>query len=356
MPLRIRATHKTAETSETSEIPAVRTRLDRRTRPLLRGRLVAAATGFAVALGLGAVGTTASQAADAPSTAASTAASATGASAQDLTDGPEGPPQKSFLDATAYALLHPTAVPAGANDWDCEPSAEHPNPVVLVHGTFENRYMNWAGLSPRLKDAGYCVYALNYGGTQGGLLQGTGDIADSAAQLSAFVDTVRDRSGAAEVDLVGHSQGGMMPRHYLKNLGGADKVGKLIALTPPNHGTSLSGLATLATFIPGAEKLTGLACPACQQQRYDSDFVASLNEGGEVVPGVDYTVLATWTDWVVTPYTSSYLTPGDRVSQSKLQDHCPFNLTSHVGISYDRTATRIVLNALDPENAQKPRC
>ncbi|MFP3989740.1 alpha/beta fold hydrolase [Streptomyces sp. E11-3] len=345
MPVRTRTTRDSRTARKTGTTRRHRARS-------LRGRVAAALTGGAVALGLGAFGVASAADAAAPPTATSAASATEQASAE----GREGPPQTSFAGATAYALLQPTAVPPGANDWDCRPSAEHPNPVVLVHGTFENRYMNWAGLSPKLKDEGYCVYALNYGGKQGSLTQGTGDIAASAAQLSTFVDRVRDRTGAAEVDLVGHSQGGMMPRHYLKNLGGANKVGKLVALTPTNHGTSLSGFGTLASFVPGAEKLVGAACPACHQQMTDSDFIKALNEGGETVPGVDYTVLATRTDWVVTPYTSSYLAPADNVSQSRLQDHCPLNLASHLGISYDRTATRIVLNALDPDHTRKPGC
>ena len=47
-------------------------------------------------------------------------------------------------------------------------------------------------------------------------------------------------TGAAKVDIIGHSQGGMMPRYYVKNLGGAAKVDDLIGLSPSNHGTTNS--------------------------------------------------------------------------------------------------------------------
>ena len=74
----------------------------------------------------------------------------------------------------------------------------------------------------------------------------------SAGELNAFVDKVLAATGAAEVDLVGHSQGGMMPRYYLKFLGGAAEVHTLVGLSPSNHGTTLDGLSILASFFPGA--------------------------------------------------------------------------------------------------------
>ena len=70
--------------------------------------------------------------------------------------------------------------PPGANDWSCKPSAAHPYPVVLVPGTFENMAKNWATMSPALKSQGYCVFALNYGATNG--VDATGPVADSARQ------------------------------------------------------------------------------------------------------------------------------------------------------------------------------
>ena len=102
--------------------------------------------------------------------------------------------------------LLPATSPPGANDFTCRPSAAHPAPVVLVHGTFESATDNWLTVSPQIKAAGYCVFALDYGD------RGTGDIPTSAGELKRFVDAVLGATGARKVSLVGHSQGGMMPR------------------------------------------------------------------------------------------------------------------------------------------------
>jgi triacylglycerol esterase/lipase EstA (alpha/beta hydrolase family) len=261
------------------------------------------------------------------------------------------------LAACAAALLFPAAAPAaappppGANV-PCTPSAARPHPVVLVHGTFGNRFNSWQAMSPALKAAGYCVYALNYGGYNGsGLLgiYGIGPIERSAQQLADFVDGVLAQTGAAKVDVVGHSQGGMMPRHFVKFLGGAAVVDDLVGLAPSNHGTAnpLAGPA-------------GFACPACRQQVTGSDFLRRLNSGDESPGAVSYTQVVTRFDEVVIPYTSGFLAPDARVTNLTLQDKCPADFAEHLGIIYDPVAIRIAKHALarsgpaDP--AYQPAC
>jgi triacylglycerol esterase/lipase EstA (alpha/beta hydrolase family) len=262
--------------------------------------------------------------------------------------------------ALANATLRPDTAPAGANDWSCVPSAAHPRPVVLVHGTVENMTYNWYSLSPLLADEGYCVFAFNYGQLNGihvGLpgsarTGGVARVTDSAHQLASFVDKVRGATGSAEVDIVGHSQGGMMPRYYLRFLGGAAKVNRLVALAPSNHGTTVDGLAAL----PGVPQLltTGLG-PSVEDQIAGSPFLTKLNAGGDTVPGVQYTVIESTYDEVVTPYTSAFLT-GDDVTNILLQHQCATDVSDHLAISFDAIALRDVLNALDPAHAIAPGC
>ncbi len=257
-----------------------------------------------------------------------------------------------------YAHASPTASPPGANDWSCKPSAPHPRPVILVHGTFADMSDSWQALSPLLRNNGYCVFALNYGSYAGSGQLGvyaTGDIAASAEQLSAFVDRVLAATGASQVDLVGHSQGGMMPRYYLRFLGGAAKVHALVGLASSNHGTTLDGLFTLAGFFPGADAFVGLLCPACQQQKVGSAFLSRLNSGSETVPGVSYTVIESANDEVVTPYTSAFLS-GPNVSNILLQSQCALDQGEHLSMPYDHIADADVLNALDPAHAIVPAC
>ncbi|MGE5527055.1 MAG: esterase/lipase family protein [Methanosarcina sp.] len=263
-----------------------------------------------------------------------------------------------YSGAYGYAHVSPTASPPGANDWSCQPGAAHPRPVVLVHGTFADMSDSWQALSPLLKNNGYCVFALNYGSYSGSGaigVYGVGEIANSAHELAAFVDQVLTATGAQEVDLVGHSQGGMMPRYYLKYLGGAEKVHTLVGLSPSNHGTTLDGLFTLASFFPGASQFTGALCPACQEQEAGSAFITNLNAGGETVPGVEYTVIQTRYDQVVTPYTSAFLS-GPNVHNVLLQNQCVLDLGDHLSMPYDHIADADVLTALDPAHPKRPLC
>ena len=243
------------------------------------------------------------------------------------------------------------ASPPGANDWTCRPTAERPHPVVLVHGTAENQLNNWLFMAPALKSAGYCVFALDYGGSGGEALgvYGTGPIAPSARQLDAFVTRVRTATGARKVSLVGHSQGGMMPRQYIKFEGGSGEVDDLVGLAPSNHGTSRQ--------LPAP---AGFLCVACGEQAAGSPFLQNLNAGDETPGNVSYTQIVTRYDEVVVPYTSGYLAPGANTTNITLQDRCPLDLSEHLAVPYDHVALQWVKNALarpgpaDP--AFRPRC
>ncbi|MEW2163091.1 alpha/beta fold hydrolase [Streptomyces sp. NPDC007084] len=256
--------------------------------------------------------------------------------------------------ATAQAASAPSS---GWNNYSCKPSAAHPRPVVLVHGTFGNSVDNWLALAPYLTSRGYCIYSLDYGQLPGvPLFNGLGPIDKSAAQLQVFVDKVLAATGAAKADLVGHSQGGMMPRYYLKFLGGAAKVNALVGIAPDNHGTTLNGLANLLPYFPGAESLLSAATPGLADQVAGSAFLTKLNAGGDTVPGVHYTVIATKYDEVVTPYSTQFLN-GPDVHNVLLQNLCGLDLSEHVAIGIvDRIAYHEVANALDPAHASATTC
>ncbi|KPH98900.1 lipase class 2 [Actinobacteria bacterium OK074] len=250
-----------------------------------------------------------------------------------------------------------SAPSSGWNDYSCQPSAAHPRPVVLVHGTFANATDNWLGLAPYLVARGYCVFSGDFGQLPGvPLVYGLGPIDQSAEQLSAFVDKVLAATGTAKVDLVGHSQGGMMPRYYLKFLGGAAKVNSLTGIAPDNRGTTLDGLAKLVPYFPGAEAVVASAAPGLTDQLVGSAFLTKLNAGGDTVPGVHYTVIATKYDEVVTPYTSQFLTGSD-VDNILLQNLCVLDTSEHalIGLT-DRIAFHEVANALDPAHATATTC
>jgi triacylglycerol lipase len=186
-------------------------------------------------------------------------------------------------------------------------------------------------MGTQLAHLGYCVETLNYGNHE------TGDIVASAQELASFVSRVLARTGAKQVSIVGHSEGGMMPRYYIKFLGGAPKVKNLVALAPSNHGT-----LNPATFGGGL-----IGCVACVQQQTGSSFLTHLNGGNEAPPPVDYTVIETIYDAVVVPYTGAFLSgPSTRVTNVTLQRQCPRDVVGHVGITSDPVALQWVENAL----------
>jgi triacylglycerol esterase/lipase EstA (alpha/beta hydrolase family) len=261
-------------------------------------------------------------------------------------------------------LLAPASSPPGVNVSGCRPSGAHPYPVVLLPGTLYDLAESYQALGPVLANSGYCVFGLNYGADQlttesSGRVWAVGDIEQSAQQLSDFVRQVLSETRATKVDIVGWSQGGMMPRWYMRFDGGASYVHKLVGLAPSNHGTTVDGLFSLinadtALGLPGP--LSVIGCTACDQQEIGSSFLQTLNAGRDTLPGVNYAVIETQDDEVVTPYSSAFLS-GPAVENITLQSQCPSDIVDHLGLPYDSAVIQDVVNVLGPDTPGfRPSC
>jgi triacylglycerol esterase/lipase EstA (alpha/beta hydrolase family) len=228
--------------------------------------------------------------------------------------------------AAATVLLGGAAVATGG-----PAAAAPPDPVIIVAGTFSPGFAN-EPLAARMRAEGYRVWIFELPGL------GTGDIRGSARALNTFADGVRAQTGAARVDLVGHSQGGLVGRAYIKYEGGASEVDSLVSLGTPHYGTSLANIARF--FSLG----TCVGITSCHQMATGSSFLADLNAGDDTVGNVRYTNLYTSFDEVVFPVTNA--TMNDGATNVRIQSQCWARVVGHLGLITDGTVYSGVSDAL----------
>ncbi|MYW97693.1 alpha/beta fold hydrolase [Amycolatopsis rubida] len=262
---------------------------------------------------------------------------------------------------TAAFAAPATAAPAGGvNDPACRPSAAHPRPVVFLHGLGATSDEDLNLLQDHVAAKGYCTFSRTYGAyPQFPVVGGLRPIADSATEIKQFIGEVLAETGAAQVDLVGHSEGGFQTLYVTKTQGIADRVGSVVAIAPPTHGTTFANLTKLAYLLGIRDEvgkvLTTFGCPACDNLITDGSAVQTLTNGPIAQPGVRYTVLTSRFDELVTPTETSFVRePG--VTNEYVQDTCPFDPVGHIGEAYDRNVWNLVTNALDPAHATKFLC
>lgn len=258
----------------------------------------------------------------------------------------------SFLAVSAPAQA---AGSSGVNDWSCQPSAAHPRPVVLLHGLSSNKDQNWVLHGPAIAKAGYCVFSLTYGVNETSALWGGGGfdpVAESGQEIGAFIDDVLAATGAAKVDLVGHSEGAFQSLYVPKVIGYAAKVGRVVALAPPTHGTTVAGIVTLGQLLGGQALVAAFTdsakCFACTDLVNGGPGIAALNDGPIAQPGVHYTVIASKWDYVVTPTRTTAFVNEPGVVNYFVQDRCAFDPVGHIGMAVDTGITSMILNGLDP--------
>nr|WP_245555605.1 alpha/beta fold hydrolase [Gordonia soli] len=273
----------------------------------------------------------------------------------------------SFLSGIQAELTHPGGTLPGTDDFSCRPAAEHPRPVILVHGSGGGRQTNWGTLAPVLKNAGYCVFAPTVGALSGiwpaSAIGGLGPKEDTAWDLKRYIDRVRQATGADQVDIVGHSLGTEIPTYWMKYLGGRGQVGAYVSLAPywkqaadedDARGESIA-MFRRSLGIPAPHRP---ACPECTAPPQDRDFNQAVRQPTPYLPAVRYTNISTRDDQIVTPYSSGQLAgpPGTDVTNIVVQTGCPTDHSDHVSIVANRRSAALVLGALDPAHAPPVPC
>lgn len=228
----------------------------------------------------------------------------------------------TLLSVIVGALLVVPAAPA---------AAAAPDPVIIVNGTFGPAFF-YEPLAARLRHDGYQAFIFELPNL------GTGDIAATARDLNTFADRVRAQTGAAKVDLVAHSQGGLVARQYIKFLGGSSEVDSLVSLAAPHYGTVI---ANLAAFF-GLGNCLGIV--ACNQMAAGSSFLNSLNAGDDTIGAVRYTNLYTVFDELVRPIANATLQDG--ATNVLIQSQCPLRVVDHIGLPLDGTTYSGITDAL----------
>lgn len=159
-----------------------------------------------------------------------------------------------------------TAGTATETDRDTEatrlPTQSKP-PVVLLHGFIDNRSV-FVLLRRSLAQHGrQQIESLNYSPL-------TCDIRTAAELLGRHIEEICERTGQQEVDVVGHSLGGLIARYYVQRLGGDIRVRTLVTLGTPHSGTHVAPLMNAHPIVrqmrPGSTVLEELRepAPACR--------------------------------------------------------------------------------------------
>ena len=211
-------------------------------------------------------------------------------------------------------------------------------PVLLVPGTDTIPSVDFSWNYERDFAAGnvpYCTVTLPDSATN--------DIQIAGEYVVSAIRTMYAQTGA-KIDVVGWSQGGMVPRWALRFWPDTRAmVDDVVGLAPSNHGTVVADTACRTT------------CTAAnwqQRSQPNSHFMQALNSYAETFAGISYTNVYSHTDEVVQPNadasgSSSLHTGNGSIANVGVQDVCPADVADHFATgTYDAVAYAIANDAL----------
>ena len=190
-------------------------------------------------------------------------------------------------------------------------------PVLFVHGLYHNHTAFYLYLRWFRKWGWQHVKAVNLPGK-------FRSIQDFSGMLCEEIDEVLTETGSNQVDLVGHSMGGLVIRSYLANNPGTTKVRKVITLGSPHAGSKLAVL--------GVGK-------AVKEMIPNSPFLEELNRELQMPESGCFYAIYTIVDNLVLPNESAKLT-GDGVENVETR------IVNHVGLSFCKHTARLVKQCL----------
>lgn len=247
----------------------------------------------------------------------------------------------SVVGAVTFAAIGVTGGTAAA-----APSQEpDPRLVIVIAGTGVNQPvadMFYRPQAERIRSDGYEVHIFGLPGS------GLGDIRDTSQALKDFAEQKLADSDAETMDLVGHSQGGLVGRYYITRLGGEDKVDRMVSLGTPQHGTTW---ANIGNFL-GVDAF----CQACDDMSHGSDFLTELNDPSDSEGDVHYTNIASRFDEVVVPYPTAFQLADENVTNVLIHDQCPLRPVEHILLPLDGTVHSGVRQALADEDDIRLDC
>jgi pimeloyl-ACP methyl ester carboxylesterase len=126
------------------------------------------------------------------------------------------------LLGSAQQLGRPLATPPRGAD-----------PVILVGGWMNGDH-SWNAWVRSLARDGIVPYLVTVTGNA------TGDLDEAARHVAREVEKVRAATGAAKVDVIGYSMGGLIARQYAKYHAVRDAVDAVVTLATPNNGLGLT--------------------------------------------------------------------------------------------------------------------
>ncbi|NOZ85425.1 MAG: alpha/beta fold hydrolase [Deltaproteobacteria bacterium] len=204
------------------------------------------------------------------------------------------------------------------------------HPVLLLHGWVATRRV-MSLLERRLRRDGYSVFSVHLGGLFDTF--NSDGIPRLAEVVAGKVEKIRQRHDLGRISIIGHSEGGLIARYYVKRLRGNRNVRTLITLGTPHRGTimAFAGIFILGFLSRSIWQLTPL-----------SPFIREMKKG-PWPKDVKLVTIFSRADWM-SPYPSCILEekPGEPVKNIEVEN------VSHAELLFSRAVYNAVKKELPP--------